>query len=223
MSVANATMERMKVTKLEHAGVVIELNDASLVIDPGKFTATLPSLSNVVGIVLTHEHDDHTYAPHVVTITQQFPGAKVWATQASRNVLAASGIASELAVPGESAATGPFTVSFFGGRHAIIHQSIPQIDNVGVAVNGRFFYPGDSFAEPEGPVELLAVPSSAPWLKASEVIDYVLAVRPARTFPTHDWLWAPAGAALADARIKAATEQNGGEFTALAPGESIVI
>ena len=41
------------------------------------------------------------------------------------------------------------------GEHAVIHSSIPVIDNVGVLVNDTVYYPGDSLFVPEVSFELL--------------------------------------------------------------------
>lgn len=217
----NATMEPMKITKLEHAFVTIEVDGKTLVIDPGKFSSDLPALTGVVGIVLTHEHDDHTYPPHITAIRSSFPDVPIWTTAGAHAVLAEAGITSTVVAPGDTASAGPFALAFYGGRHAIIHSSIPQIDNIGVSVDDRFFYAGDSFALPGHRVEVLAVPSSAPWLKVAEVMDYVDAIHPSVTFPTHDALWSPPGTALANARIGAVTEAGGGRFYPLVPGTSI--
>jgi hypothetical protein len=70
-------------------------------------------------------------------------------------------------------------MTFHGGRHSVIHSSIPVIDNVGVLVNDAFYYPGDSYAVPEG-VDVARRPIGAPWLKIGEAIDFVLAVKPRR-------------------------------------------
>ncbi len=59
-------------------------------------------------------------------------------------------------------------------------------DNVGYLVANKFFYPGDNFILPEEPVEILALPIGAPWLKISEVIAYVMQVRPKVAIPVHD-------------------------------------
>jgi hypothetical protein len=57
---------------------------------------------------------------------------------------------------------------------------------VGYLVAKKFFYPGDNFTVPGEPVEVLGLPAGAPWLKISEVIDYVLAVHPKVAIPVHD-------------------------------------
>lgn len=213
----------MRLTKFEHAFVTIEVEGATLVVDPGKFTASLPRLHNVVGVVLTHEHDDHTWGEHVASIRSQFGAVPVWGTAGAQAALATSGIDATVALPGDAVTVGPFDLEFYGGAHAIIHRTIPQIENLGVAVNSRFFYSGDSLVEPGQPVEVLAVPSSAPWLKASEMMDFVDAVRPRVSFATHDSLWTAPGAAMANARIASATQAHGGRFVPLGIGESFEI
>ena len=48
----------MKVTKYEHATLLIERADDLLVIDPGSFL-TPPDFHGTVAVVITHEHADH--------------------------------------------------------------------------------------------------------------------------------------------------------------------
>jgi hypothetical protein len=72
-------------------------------------------------------------------------------------------------------------------------------------------------------VEVLAVPTSAPWLKISDVIDYVAAIKPKRSFATHNALLSDFGHALNNGRVAATTEAGGGTFTYLLVGDSIEI
>ena len=121
-----------------------------------------------------------------------------------------------------SVEVGPFRLRFFGGRHAVIHSSIPVIDNVGVLVNDALYYAGDSFAVPEGvEVDVLAAPAGAPWMKIAESMDYVMAVAPRRAFPTHEMVLSQAGKAMSNARLGWATEQGGGEYVPLEPGDTL--
>ena len=84
----------------------------------------------------------------------------------------------------------------------MIHSSIPVIDNVGVLVNDALYYAGDSFAVPEGvEVGTLAAPAGAPWMKIAESMDYVMAVKPRRAFPTHEMVLSRAGKDLSNARL----------------------
>jgi hypothetical protein len=84
-------------------------------------------------------------------------------------------------------------VAVEGDHHAVIHPTMPAITNVGYRIAERFFYPGDNFTLPSRPVEVLALPLGAPWLKVGEVIDYVLAVAPKVAIPVHDAVLAMPG------------------------------
>ena len=88
-------------------------------------------------------------------------------------------------------------------------------------VNDALYYAGDSFAVPDGvSVDVLAAPAGAPWMKIAESMDYVMAVKPRRAFPTHEMVLSRAGKDLSNARLGWATEQGGGEYLPLEPGDS---
>jgi L-ascorbate metabolism protein UlaG (beta-lactamase superfamily) len=211
----------MRITKLEHAAFVLEKDGSKLVVDPGNFSRALPDASAVAAVVITHEHADHWDAPHLQAVLAQNPGIPIYAPQGVKD--AAGDFDITVVHPGDKVAAGPFELEFFGGKHAVIHSSIPVVDNVGVSVDGgAVYYPGDSFTVPEGvTVDVLATPSSAPWLKVAEVMDYVLAVKPRRAFPTHEMINSDAGKAMAKARIEWSAQQNGGSLLDLTPGDSV--
>lgn len=208
----------MRITKYEHATLQLALGDESLVIDPGVFLSH-PDITGVVAIVITHEHTDHWTPEQVRRILEKNPDAKVFAPQAVADQ--ADGLAIEVVAPGDTAQAGPFALQFFGGKHAVIHESIPVIDNVGVLVNDELYYAGDSYAVPGVEVGTLAAPIGAPWLKIGEAMDYVLAVKPKRAFYVHDMTLSVAGKQMAATRLAWATEQGGGTFTELQPGETL--
>jgi L-ascorbate metabolism protein UlaG (beta-lactamase superfamily) len=211
----------MNVTKYEHSCMVVSKGTARLVIDPGSFLATLPESSGVAAIVLTHEHADHFSADRVTDLLEMNPDARVLGPQGVADAAIASGIEVEVVHAGDTVEVEPFSLRFFGETHNVIHSSIPVIDNVGVLVDDEFYYGGDSYTEPGVEVQLLAAPVGAPWLKIGEAMDYVLAVKPHRAFPVHDMTLSVAGKKMQADRLKWATEQNGGEFSVLEPGESI--
>lgn len=211
----------MRITKYEHACFVVEISGKKLVVDPGSFTVPLPDNNNVVGIVVTHEHGDHWSPEHLQRILDASPDAKLYGPAGV--AAAASDFDFAVVNSGDVIELDPFHLEFFGEKHAQIHSSIPLVDNVGVLINDSVFYPGDSFTLPPVGVELLAVPASAPWLKIGEVMDYVIAAKPKRSFPTHDMINSVIGNGMANARIEALTKQGGGEFFPLKPGESVEI
>ena len=208
----------MKLTKFEHSCLVLDKNGSTLVIDPGSFTMPLTDIMGVVAVVITHEHADHWTPEQLTRILDRNPGARILGPAGVAK--AAADFEVEVVKDGDTVEIEPFTLAFYGEKHAIIHSSIPVIDNVGVLVDDEFYYGGDSYTVPPVPVNTLAAPIGAPWLKIGEAMDYVLAVKPKRSFPIHDMTLSQAGKSMTHDRIRVVTEQGGGEFFVLEPGQS---
>ena len=84
---------------------------------------------------------------------------------------------------GDELTIDELTVRGVGGRHAVIHPEIPVIDNISYLIGdaehpARLMHPGDALFVPGEPVEVLATPAAAPWMKISEAVDYLRAVAP---------------------------------------------
>lgn len=209
----------MRVTKFEHATLTLLEAGKTIVVDPGSFTTPLADLSDVVAIVVTHEHPDHWTPDHLDRLLKAFPGTPIYGPEGVAR--AAAGYEVTVVNPGDVVEIEPFRLEFFGGKHAVIHESIPVVDNVGVLVNDEFYYPGDSYTVPKGAdVRLLAAPIGAPWLKIGEAMDFVLAVAPKQAFGTHDMTLSRIGKDMGSTRLRWAVEQGGGEYLALEPGGS---
>jgi L-ascorbate metabolism protein UlaG (beta-lactamase superfamily) len=210
----------MRITKQEHACLIVESSGTLLVVDPGAYTTALVGLSDVAAIVITHEHADHWTAEQLNLILDRNPDARIFGPAGVASAAAEFDVT--VVNGGETVQVDPFTLRFFGEKHAVIHSSMPIVDNVGVLINDTLYYPGDSFTVPDGvEVDTLATPVGAPWLKIGETIDFVLEVKPRRSFATHEMVLSNAGKAMGNQRIQWATEQNGGKFFAIEPGESL--
>lgn len=191
-------------------------DNASLVIDPGGWTKDFEPNDHTVGVVITHEHGDHFDKAQLQKILEKNPELCIYAHV---DVIAQlddfAGKKRDIAV-GETVAVGPFSLRFTGGTHANIHPDYPVPANLGVIVdNGALYYPGDSYTLPDCAVELLAVPASAPWMKMSEAMDFITAVKPKACFPTHDVLLSAEGHQLAKAWLEKAAEKVGAEYNVL--------
>lgn len=202
--------------------MVFESGGSRLVLDPGGYTSAIEGVTDVVAVVITHEHADHWTPAQLGRIIELNPEVRIFATEATVEQAREQGVpvAIEAVGPGDMRTVGPFSLRFFGGDHAIIHSSIPQIRNVGVLINEQLYYPGDSFFVPDVPVPVLAAPASAPWMKTAETMDFILAIAPARCIQSHEMVNSQIGNGMAEARMRWATEQGGGTFTWLQPGES---
>lgn len=210
----------MRVTKFEHAALRIDETSQTLLIDPGSFTTPIDDLGDLVAVVITHEHPDHWTPEHLDRILRDAPGTPIFAPAGVARV--AGGYEVTVVSPGDTVTAGAFTLRFFGGTHEVIHSSIPSIENVGVLVNDELYYPGDSYFVPEGlEIDTLAAPLGAPWLKIGEAMDFVLAASPRRAFGTHDMTLSVIGKNMHRQRLQWATEQGGGQFFVLEPGDAL--
>lgn len=213
----------MRCFGLSHAGLVIEHEGASLIVDPGDFTtsdeleAALAALRRdaapVAGLVITHEHSDHWTPGHVAAIRAIAPAAPILTTRTTAEALAAAGIDdARVARGGERIAAGPFDLEFYGGRHELLHDSIPRIDNLGVRVNSALAWGGDSLVSPPFAAELLGVPIGSPWSNLAQVMNFVLDAAPRKAYLTHDGMLSERGRGLFAQRVAWCLDQLGGEL-----------
>lgn len=176
----------MKITKYGHACLLVEVDGARLLIDPGSYSSGFEGLTELDGILITHDHPDHLVAQNIQNLLVTNPRAVVLADESSAQLLAGVGVKAVAMDDGDEQTVAGVTVQAVGSLHAIIHPSIPQVKNIGFRIGDGFFYPGDALTVPKFKVEVLAIPSAAPWSKISETIDYLLELRPKVAIPVHD-------------------------------------
>lgn len=211
----------MEITKLEHACLIVEQAGQKVIIDPGLYTRPLDGYKNVSAIVITHSHDDHCDENLLERILASSPNAEIFGTSEVSERL--SGYRVTAVRHGDFFKVGEFSLEFFGDLHAEIHRSIPLIQNCGVMINDRLYYPGDSYTQPDRAVEILACPTSAPWLKISEVMDFVAATKPKICFATHNIHLSEIGHELNNGRVRQVVEAGGGRFEFLEPGKKVIL
>jgi L-ascorbate metabolism protein UlaG (beta-lactamase superfamily) len=208
----------MKLTKYGHSCVRVEDDGAVLVIDPGKFSEP-ESLDGVDAVLITHEHMDHLDADKLADALGKRPSVTVYTHADVVPKLGALDGAVTTVASGESFEAAGFAVRAYGGWHAEIHPDVPRVVNLGFLVADSVYHPGDSFDVPEGvQVDTLFVPISAPWLKLSESVDFVRAVKPRRAFAQHDCLLSDVGGQVTDGMMG---RLAGCEYARLAAGTSV--
>lgn len=203
----------MKLTKYEHACFTVQKDDQIVVVDPGGLATDFITPPNVVGVIITHEHGDHFDPEQLASILDKNPDAVIVGPKTVTSQI--ESFTTKTVEPGDTLTIGMFQLEFFGGHHAEIHHSIPVIPNVGVLINDLIYYGGDSFSLPNRPIDTLALPAGAPWLKVGEAMDYMLAVKPRFAFPTHDAVLSDAGKHFADGLLTNFAQRYGIEYKRL--------
>ena len=186
----------MRLTKYGHSCLLVEEGPARLLLDPGTLSGGFEELEGLTAVLVTHQHADHLDLQRLRRLLDRSPGVRVVCDEGSAEPLGAAGAEVEVVHDGDELDVGGVAVRVSGRDHAVIHPDIPVVPNVGYLVGGRLFHPGDSFTLPGRPVEVLAVPAGAPWLKVSEAIDYLRQVRPKVAVPVHEQVLSTAGKSI---------------------------
>ncbi|MDQ3762467.1 MAG: MBL fold metallo-hydrolase [Actinomycetota bacterium] len=173
----------MQITHFGHSCVLLDTGSARLLIDPGAWSEGFESVTGLDAVLITHQHVDHLDGKRLPTLLRGNPGARLIVDSGSAAQL--SGHDHEVAAPGVTLQVAGARVDVLGGDHAVIYPDVPMIPNNAYLVDGTYLHPGDSFTPPSGQVEVLFVPTAAPWLKIAEAIEYLHAVAPRTAVPIH--------------------------------------
>ena len=204
----------MLITHLGHSAVLVETDNARILIDPGNLTDAWHRLIDLDAVLITHQHPDHLDPEQLPALLAANPAARVFAEpsviqQVAAGDLPSLGGAAEALPPDRQQAVGDVLISAVGGQHAVIHRDLPRIGNVGYVLRSdgqpTLFHPGDALdAIPPG-VDVLAVPAYGPWAAMKETVDFVRAVGALEGFPIHDGLLNERGFGLVLGRVNEMT------------------
>ena len=177
----------MKITKLGHCCLLIETKGKRILTDPGSYTVdNHSSLKNIDCILYTHEHQDHFHLESLKVLIHNNPQVIIYANSSVSELLDKESIRYIRLDNNKSIYVGEVLIVGIGEKHAQMHSSIPLSSNIGYMIDGRLWYPGDAFTNPERSVEILALPVSGPWMKIGDAIDYAIFIKPKVAFPVHD-------------------------------------
>lgn len=202
----------MQIVHYGHSCVLVDTGSARLLFDPGAFSRGFEDLRDLDAILVTHQHFDHLDLDRLPALVAANPAAALIVDAGSVTETAKVGLAAEQVRPGDNLTVAGAEVTVVGGEHALIHPETPMPPNAAYVVDdGAFYHPGDSLFVPEQDVDVLGLPTMAPWLKTAEAIEFLRAVAPRVAVPIHqdllteqgrkltyDWFarTAPAGSAV---------------------------
>lgn len=197
----------MRLTKFTHSCVRLQGDRGVLVIDPGCWSEPA-ALDGATAVLVTHEHSDHLDAAELAR-----RDVEIYApAQARIQGLAVTGVRS-----GDRFTVAGFAVRAVGGRHAVVHGSEPDCENLGYVIEDSCYHPGDSLTLPNAEIDTLLVPLQASWLKTCEAIAFVRAVAPRRAFGMHEGQLNDRGLQALNGWLSRAA---GTDYRYLAPGET---
>jgi L-ascorbate metabolism protein UlaG (beta-lactamase superfamily) len=178
----------VQITHLGQSCVLVETGTAALLLDPGVYSTGFDELTELDAILITHQHPDHLDIDRLPALLAANPGTQLLVDHGSAPQLADAGIVHQVVAPGQRLKVAGTAVEVIGGDHGVIHPDIPVVPNNGYVIDGdagTVLHPGDSFTAPGRDVDLLLLPTAAPWLKVSEAVDYLRAVAPPLAVPIH--------------------------------------
>ncbi|MGH3638351.1 MAG: MBL fold metallo-hydrolase [Mycobacterium sp.] len=218
----------MQLTHFGHSCLLASFRDGpggaetTVLFDPGNFSHGFEGVTGLSAILITHQHPDHADVERLPALLDANPQAALYADPMTAAQL---GGAWQAVHVGDAVTVGHLNVRGVGGTHAVIHPEIPVIDNISYLVGdeghpARLMHPGDALFNPGEPVDVLATPAAAPWMKLSEAVDYLRAVAPDRAIPIHQAVVAKEARGIyygrlsdmTDTDFQVLTEETGTEF-----------
>jgi L-ascorbate metabolism protein UlaG (beta-lactamase superfamily) len=167
--------------------------DTTLLFDPGTFSHGFEGITGLSAILITHQHPDHVDTSRLPALVDANPDAALYADPQTAEGLGAPWQPVHV---GDEVSINGLRVRGVGGVHAVIHPEIPLVNNISYLVGddehpARLMHPGDALYFPGEPVDVLALPAAAPWLKMWEAIEYLRGVNPLRAIPIHQGIVNP--------------------------------
>ena len=213
----------MRLTKLGHSCVRIEHDGTTLVLDPGVFTEP-EAADGADAVLITHEHPDHCHPDHLRRTDAPIFTIDAVATKLRQE---APDVGERVTVvrPEERWTIGDgFDVRAVGELHAVIHPELPRVANSGYVVTGddtAVFHPGDALTGPGVPIDVLLAPVCAPWMKASEGIEFARSVGAPRNLAIHDRVYSSAGLGIVDGHFARFLGADGLDYVRLEDGKDL--
>ena len=211
----------MRVTKLGHCCLVLELPGVKLLTDPGSFSTTQNDIGGIDAVLITHEHEDHLHLDSLKAVLAKNPTALVIGNKAVAKLVGEKIADTVVTVVGDGQSTmvKDVLIEGFGTEHALVYPpNMGLVENTGYFVANKFYFPGDNFHNPGKKIDILALPVAGPWMKIADAIDFAKAVKARTAFGVHDGMIQPFFRGFVGMLLKNIVPET--EYISLADGET---
>ncbi len=182
----------MRLTHLGHACLLVEVADTRLLIDPGTWSPRAFEQRDLSAVFITHQHPDHVDRERLPELLRANADAALFSDPSTAQQLREAGLDAEAFEDDDEVTVGGARVEAAGRDHALIHEDIPRISNTGLRVSAEgeptLFHPGDALDAEPGPVDVLAFPLNAPWMRSREMTGFLRRFNAPWAVPIHDGL-----------------------------------
>ncbi len=176
----------MHIKKIGHCCLLIKTDKITILTDPGIFSTGQNAITGIDLVLITHEHADHFHIESLKEILKNNPQAQVITNSGVGVKLKELGIDFTLLEGPQSTTVKDVLIEAFEGKHEEIFKEIGQVQNTGYFIDNKLFYPGDSYINPQKPIDILALPVASGWCKIPDFMKYALTLKPRIAFPVHD-------------------------------------
>lgn len=206
----------MRITKYVHSCLLIEEASQTVLVDPGIYSTSSPTLKPsrlppVGHVFITHIHADHLDIDWL---------KKSLAAFGNPPVIGNPSVVEEL---GKAEVQATTELPEFAVKHEWPHEQLPfgwnAPPNWGFTFFGQVTHPGDSLRFDEA-AEALALPMQAPFASLKQAMDAAEAIKPKTIIPIHDWHWRDEAKQSFYAMSKQALVKQGMEFIEAEDGVS---
>ena len=210
----------MKIHKIGHCCLHVQLKNLSILTDPGAFSTDQDKIKEIDIILITHEHADHLHVDSLKNVLVNNPNAKIITNSGVGKVLDGEGITYELLDGTDTTEVNGVLFEAFDAKHEEIYEELGQVQNTGYFIANKLFYPGDSFKNPDKEVDILALPVAGPWCKIGDAVRYALEIKPKKAFPVHEGMIKEDIQAAFHKIPEIVLAENGIGFVSMVPGDT---
>jgi L-ascorbate metabolism protein UlaG (beta-lactamase superfamily) len=171
----------MKITRYFQSCLLVEEEDARLLIDPSAQEAErVDEFGYIDAVLYTHEHADHFDAELADKFREG--GAQIYANQSTAAKMANK---PNIMTDGDEFEVKGLSVQAIELPHCLMWDGSDGPQNTGYYLGGKLFHPGDGKELADFSMEVLAVPITGPDISLKDALDFAKQVKAKTVIPIH--------------------------------------